>query len=42
MEGVNKWKWVDFVMQRLNRGVMLIVGGVTLTFLHFVEKIFRY
>ena len=30
-EGVNKWKWVDFVMQCLNRGV--VNGwGVTLFF----------
>ena len=30
-EGINKWKWVDFVMQFLNRGV--VDGwGVTLFF----------
>ena len=37
-EGVNKWKWVDFVMQCLNRGLS-IVGGVTLILLSYVEKI---
>ena len=34
-EGVSKWKWVDFVMQCLNRGVVNS-WGVTLI---FVEKI---
>ena len=37
-EGVNKWKWVDFVMQCLNRGLS-IVGAVTLIFLSYAEKI---
>ena len=26
-EGVNKWKWVNFVMQCLNRGVVNSWGG---------------
>ena len=26
-EGINKWKWVDFVVQCLNRGVVNSWGG---------------
>ena len=37
-EGANKWKWVNFVMQCLNRGLS-IVGVVTLIFLTYAEKI---
>ena len=37
-EGVNKWKWVNFVMQCLIRGLS-IVGAVTLIFLSYAEKI---
>ena len=35
-EGVNKWKWVNFVMQCLNRGLS-IVRAVTLNFLSYAE-----
>ena len=36
-EGVNKWKWVKFVMQCLNRGLS-IVGTVALIFLKVMPK----
>ena len=26
-EGVTKWKWADFFMQCLNRGLSIVVGG---------------
>ena len=38
-EGVNKWKWVNFVMQCLNRVVVNSWGGKINFFLSYTKKI---